>query len=212
MPHAGIGHARRMQVDVPAQPARGHDRGGREPHARGRRHRRDRHRGRGACGAHHRRTRRAAHRYRARHRPREHPHEPDAVRLGRRHRRRDAVGRGSQASRHAQDRARAQSLADVRCRHRDPGSQPLGASTRRSPKSSTPCCAVTSRGPKMRVRNDKGGVEVVQEAETQTVQSRYAPRLARPLEDSRRAGSALGRCRRGRTNPPPTSCASSRMA
>ena len=60
VPHPGIGRARRMQVARPAEQHAGHDRGGGEPHARGDRHRRDRHRAGGAGGAHHRRARRAA--------------------------------------------------------------------------------------------------------------------------------------------------------
>ena len=47
IPHPAIGRARRMQVRTPVAPARGDDRGGREPHARGHRHRRDRHGARG---------------------------------------------------------------------------------------------------------------------------------------------------------------------
>ena len=43
IPHPAIGRARRMQVPTPSAPARGDDRGGREPHARSHRHRRDRH-------------------------------------------------------------------------------------------------------------------------------------------------------------------------
>ena len=42
IPHPGIGDARRMQVRDPDRAARGDDRGGGEPHARGHRHRRDR--------------------------------------------------------------------------------------------------------------------------------------------------------------------------
>ena len=47
IPHPAIGKARRMQVRTPVAPARGDDRGGREPHAPGHRHRRDRDRARG---------------------------------------------------------------------------------------------------------------------------------------------------------------------
>ena len=74
IPHPGIGRARRMQVPTPEAAARGDDRGGGEPHAGGDRHRRDRHRSRGAGGAHHRRARRAAHRHRAR----QHARQPAA--------------------------------------------------------------------------------------------------------------------------------------
>ena len=85
IPHPGIGRARRMQVRTPGPPARGDDRGGREPHARGHRHRRDRHRARGPRGAHHRRARRPAHRHGARQHPRQPHAQPDALRPHRRH-------------------------------------------------------------------------------------------------------------------------------
>ena len=62
---------------VPGAAARGHDRGGREPHAGGDRDRRDRHPGRGARRAHDRRAGRPADRHRARHDAREPAREPD---------------------------------------------------------------------------------------------------------------------------------------
>ncbi len=74
IPHPAIGDARRMQVRTPARPAQRHDRGGREPHARGDRHRRDRDRARGPGRTHHRRARRAA----GGHGPRQHARQPDA--------------------------------------------------------------------------------------------------------------------------------------
>ncbi len=85
IPHPAIGSARRMQVARPAGAARRDDRGGREPHAGGHRHRRDRHRARGPGGAHHRRARRAARRHGPRQHAREPDGEPDALRPGRRH-------------------------------------------------------------------------------------------------------------------------------
>jgi stage III sporulation protein SpoIIIAA len=66
VPHAGIGHSRRMPVADPASAAQRDDRSGREPHAAGDRRRRDRHRSRSLRGAHDRRARRAADRHGAR--------------------------------------------------------------------------------------------------------------------------------------------------
>ncbi len=68
IPHPAIGQARRMQVRDAGPPARRDDRGRREPHAGGHRHRRDRHRAGGRRRPHDRRTRRAARRDRARQR------------------------------------------------------------------------------------------------------------------------------------------------
>src|SRR5207244_1380542 len=75
-------------------PARGDDRGGREPHARGRRHRRDRHRAGGRGRAHDRRARRPAHRDRAWEHAREPHAQPHAQRPRRRHPTRDPQRRG----------------------------------------------------------------------------------------------------------------------
>ena len=119
IPHPGIGRARRMQVRDPRPAARGDDRGRREPHARGHRHRRDRHRAGGVRGAHHRRARRAAHRHRARQQPRQPDGQPDPVGPHRRHPDRDPWRRGSAAAPDPEDRPRAQGAADLRRRGRD---------------------------------------------------------------------------------------------
>ena len=104
-----------------APPARGDDRGGREPHAPGHRHRRDRDRARGAGGAHHRRARRPADRHGARQQPRQPDAQPDAVGPHRRHPERDPRRRGGAPPPLAEERPRAQGAADVRRHRRDPG-------------------------------------------------------------------------------------------
>ena len=119
--HPAPGH-RRCAADAgphPDRAARGDDRGGREPHARGHRHRRDRHRARGARRAHDRRARRPA----GRHRPRQHARQPDAqpdaLRPRRRHPAGDARRRGGAPPRDAEDGPRAQGAADLRRPGRD---------------------------------------------------------------------------------------------
>ena len=121
IPHPAIGKARRMQVRTPAAPARGDDRGGREPHAPGHRHRRDRDGARGAGRPHDRRARRAADRHGARQQPRQPDAQPDAVRPHRRHPERDPRRRGGAPPAHPEERARAQGAADLRRHRRDPG-------------------------------------------------------------------------------------------
>ena len=119
IPHPGIGDARRMQVRTPTEQHARDDRGGREPHARGHRHRRDRDRARGRRGAHDRRARRPAGRHGARQHARQPHAQPDPLRP----RRRDPAGhprrRGGAAARDAEDGPRAQGAADVRRAGRD---------------------------------------------------------------------------------------------
>ena len=120
IPHPAIGPARRMQVRDAGAAARRDDRGGREPHARGHRHRRDRHRAGGGGRAHDRRARRAARRHGARQHAREPDDEPDALRPHRRHPVGHAGRRRGAPPRHAEVDPRAQGAADVRHRGRDP--------------------------------------------------------------------------------------------
>ena len=121
-PHAG---------DDSFAAAQRHDRSGRKPHAASDRHRRDRHRSRSAGRAHDRRTRRAADRNGARANAREPVDEPDPGGSHGRDQRGHALRRGSAPPRHAQDRARAQSAADVRRADRDSGSRPAGDPSKR---------------------------------------------------------------------------------
>ena len=97
-------------------PARGDDRGGREPHARGHRHRRDRDGARGAGRPHDRRARRAADRHGARQQPRQPDAQPHPVRPDRRDPERDAGRRGGappRARRRASSSARQPPTFDV---------------------------------------------------------------------------------------------------
>ena len=131
----------------PVAPARGHDRGGREPHAPGHRHRRDRHRARGPGRADDRRARRPAHRHGARQQPRQPDAQPDPVRPDRRDPERDPRRRGGPPPADPEERAGAQGAADLRRHRRDPGPRagrgPLPTSRTRS----TRCCAAIRSPP-----------------------------------------------------------------
>ena len=107
----------------PVAPARGDDRGRREPHAAGHRHRRDRHRARGPGGPDDRRAGCPADRYGPRQQPRQPDAQPDPVRPHRRHPERDPRRRGGAPPADPEERPRAQGAADVRRHHRDPGSR-----------------------------------------------------------------------------------------
>ena len=119
IPHPGH---RRRAADAGARPrraARGDDRGGREPHARGDRHRRDRDRAGGGGGPHDRGARRAAGRHRARQHARQPDAEPDPLGPGRRHPDRHPRRRGGAPARDAEDGPGAQGAAHLRRGGRD---------------------------------------------------------------------------------------------
>ena len=141
IPHPAIGKARRMQVRTPVDAARGDDRGGREPHAAGHRHRRDRDGARGGGGPHDRRARRPADRHGARQQPRQPDAQPDPVRPDRRDPERDPRRRGGAPAADPEERPRAQGAADVRRHRRDPATASGSRSTATSPRPSTRCCA-----------------------------------------------------------------------
>ena len=197
VPHPGIGHARRMPVNDPLAATQRDDRSGRKPHAASDRHRRDRHRGRSDGRAHDRRTRRAADRHRARADAREPVDEPDLGRFDGRHQRRYAVRRRSAPARHAQDRARAQSAADVRRADRDPGPRPARDPSKRRRsrrRAAARIHAATGSAPAHRQRRNR------HRARGRSGRDRRRRRAA--AHSAARRRDALRRQRRGRRRRP----------
>ena len=136
--HPAPGH-RQGAADAgpdPVAPARGDDRGGREPHAPGHRHRRDRDGAGGPGRADHRRARRPADRHGPRQQPRQPDAQPDAVRPDRRDPERHPRRRGGAPPADPEERPRAQGAADLRRDRRDPGPR-------------------TGHGPRRRGRHDR---------------------------------------------------------